>query len=297
MDREPMTGGSVAVLGGVGLGDSLIEMVFAQNALRCGYQTTIYSNVLIPLAAWFPHHRIVPLLASELMEAELAGYDRIISTHLPALPLSQQTLDRWVSYEQMCHNDRTMVENLMAISCRFFATDNPTADNGIVAPDGFVRRRFSNRVCIHPTSAEVHKNWLPERFLQLARRLAVAGFDIFFIMSAKELVLWQPIINDDFPLQGFADIADCAGFIYESGYFIGNDSGGAHLASCLGTPTVSIHGRKKKSRKWRPGWGESEVVTPMVNLIGSFLRQRYWKYFLPVISVERGFFKLVRKTV
>src|SRR5665647_2232789 len=195
MDSEPVNGGSVAILGGVGLGDSLIEMVFAQNALRCGYKTTMYSDVLSPLVAWFPQHRMLPAFSLERMEDELAEYDRIIATHLPAIPLSQQTLNRWVSYEQMCHDDRSMVENLMAISCQVFATDNPAADNGIVAPSRFARRRFPNRVCIHPTSAEVHKNWLPGRFFRLARRLAVAGFDIFFIMSEREIAEWRPIIN------------------------------------------------------------------------------------------------------
>jgi hypothetical protein len=296
MDREPFIGGSVAVLGGVGLGDSLIEMVFAQNALRCGYKTTIYSNVLFPLAAWFPEHQVLPVFPQERIVEELVGYDWIFASHFPEEQVGRQFHDRWVDYDRMCQDDRTQVENLVAISRQVLATDNPTAENGIVAPDRFVQRRFPNRVCLHPTSAEVNKNWLPERFLQLACRLAEAEFDVCFIMSAGEIAEWRPIIKDAYPLQGFADVADCAGFIYESGYFIGNDSGGAHLASCLGIPTVTIHGRTKKARKWKPGWGEIEVVTPRVNLIGSFLRQRYWKYFLPVISVERSFFKLVRRT-
>ncbi|MCI5220320.1 MAG: hypothetical protein D3914_14295, partial [Candidatus Electrothrix sp. LOE2] len=103
---------------------------------------------------------------------------------------------------------------------------------------------------------------------------------------------WQPIIADQFPLHSFAGVDQCAAFLYESGFFIGNDSGGGHLASCLDIPVLSIHGRKGKSRVWRPGWGQVEVVTPLLNLIGGSLRQHLWKYFLSVSAVERGFERL-----
>ncbi|MCI5138069.1 MAG: lipopolysaccharide heptosyltransferase family protein, partial [Candidatus Electrothrix sp. AR1] len=84
-------------------------------------------------------------------------------------------------------------------------------------------------------------------------------------------------------------------FLYESGFFIGNDSGGGHLASCLDIPVLSIHGRKGKSRVWRPGWGQVEVVTPLINVIGGSLRQHFWKYFLSVSAVERGFERLTKQ--
>jgi hypothetical protein len=294
MDREPVTCGSVAILGGHGLGDNLIQMVLAQNAVRCGYATTMYSDVLYPLAAWFPQHRMAPSLAPERLAKELVGYDWILAPELSEQPVSSRILDHWVGYERLCGDDQTHVANMVAISQRIFALDHPTAENGIVAPAHLARRRFPNRVCIHPTSAELSKNWLPERFLQLAQRLTAAGFAIFFIMSESESLVWRHIVNEAYPVLGFANVADCAEFIYESGYFIGNDSGGGHLASCLGIPTLSLHGRKGKARRWQPGWGAVKVVTPRFNLIGSYLRQRYWKYFLPVVAVERSFFSLVR---
>ena len=288
--------GAVAVLGGRGLGDNLIEMVLAQNALRCGYQATMFSTILFPLAGWFPQHRILPSLSQERLNTELTGYDWILEPKRPKQPVSQQVLDRWVNYEVLYRDDHSQVENMMAISRRVFSLDNPTDTNGITAPGHLRYRRFPDRVCIHPTSAEFSKNWLPERFVRLAHRLAARGFSVVFVMSEPETTVWEPVITGVFPLKGFSNVADCASFVYESGFFIGNDSGGGHLASCLGIPTVSIHGRKGKSIRWRPGWGEVEVVTPMINLVGSALRQHYWKYFLPVSSVERSFYRLARST-
>ena len=139
------------------------------------------------------------------------------------------------------------------------------------------------------------KNWLPQRFLKLAENLAASGFEVVFIMSAPEKLEWEQVIEDRFPLIGFDTVDGCAEFIYESGYFIGNDSGGGHLASNLNIPTLSIHGRRSKARDWQPGWGTVEVVSPFLNLIGSRLRQHYWKYFLSVKSVEKSFSRLVNR--
>ncbi len=285
---------AVAILGGIGLGDNLIEMVLAENALRCGYRTTMFSDVLFPLADWFPGHRIQPSLPLERLDETLSGYDWILEPKLPKKPVARQLQQRWVNYERMYRDDRTQVENMVAISRQVFALDTPTAANGMHAPGELVYRRFPERVCIHPTSAELSKNWLPTRFLHLGHKLTQAGFSVIFVMSAQEIAEWTGILNGAFPLQGFASVADCAGFVYESGFFIGNDSGGGHLASCLGIPTVSIHGRRGKAVRWRPGWGQVEVVTPLFNLVGSLLRQYSWKYLLPVGTVERSFHKLVK---
>ena len=291
---EPMRG-AVAILGGRGLGDNLIEMVLAENARRAGFRTTMYSDVLASLAEWFPGHRMLPSLPPERMEKELRGYDLILEPKPPRTVLDQAMLASWVDYGRMYRDDRSQVQNMVAISQQVFDLTVATAETGIVAPEGLIRRRFADRVCIHPTSAETSKNWLPKRFLRLGMRLSAAGFSIAFIMTRDECAAWRPIIGEAFPLHGFSNVAECAAFLYESGYFIGNDSGGGHLASCLGIPTLSIHGRKRKAVRWRPDWGAVEVVTPRINLIGSFLRQHYWKYMLPVGSVERGFFRLLHR--
>ncbi len=287
----------VAILGGKGLGDNLIEMVLAENARLAGWQADMFSSVLQPLARWFPHHDLYPSLHSEELSETLQQYDQILEPKPPPHPVCPEVSHRWLAYESLYRDDRTQVENMMAISQQVFAVSRPYPENGIAPPQRLGFRCHDKRVCIHPTSAEISKNWLPQRFLQLAQRLTEASYEVCFIMSAAEVPQWQAVIAETFPLQGFSSLEDCAAFIYESGYFIGNDSGGGHLASCLGIPTLSLHGRKRKAVRWQPGWGEVEVITPKINMIGGCFRQRYWKYLMPVGAVERGFMRLAHRTL
>lgn len=286
---------AIAVIGGQGLGDNLIEMVIANNAVLAGYRATMFSTILSGMTEWFPKVRILESLQPDRFDTDLVDYARIFWPNLPAGHVTNQAiLCRWVEYEPMYQKGNSQVENMVSISRQVLRLSKPVADNGIQAPAGLAWRRHPKRVCIHPTSAEVSKNWLPQRFVQLGKRLKRAGFEVCFIMSASEQAAWAPVIEKAFPLYGFPSVGECAAFTYESGFFIGNDSGGGHLASCLQIPTLSIHGRRAKARLWKPGWGKVEVITPRVNLIGSYLRQHYWKYFLSVTTVERRFHALVR---
>ncbi|PIE59921.1 MAG: hypothetical protein CSA32_01455 [Desulfobulbus propionicus] len=286
----------LAVLGGQGLGDNLIEMVLAENARRCGWKTTFYGSGLLSLASWFPGHCLEKTLPARAYNATLSRFERILSPLPPPSGLVHELQQRWMNYNDEMSPATTRVDNLATLSRRLFTTGDIGTGNGIVPPEELVPRRFLHRICLHPTSAELSKNWLPTRFFALGQRLEAQGFEVAIIMARDEYLEWKPLVNRRFPLHGFATVADCAAFVYESGYFIGNDSGGGHLASCLGVPTLSIHGRRGKAMAWRPGWGTVEVVTPTFNLVGSSLRQRAWKYLLSVGEVERRFFRLVRAT-
>ncbi|MCI5224687.1 MAG: hypothetical protein D3924_18965 [Candidatus Electrothrix sp. AR4] len=293
--EEDMAAGSVAVLGGQGLGDNLLELVLLENARLAGWQATMFSTRMCELSNWFPLHRFEPTVQAETADQALAGFQLILFPKSPWLGVGEAVAASWIDYGRMYQEHANRAEDMARISGEVFDLDEPTRINGIRPPASLQHRRHQRRVCIHPTSAETNKNWLPKRFLALAARLLTKGFEPVFIMSAAERQAWQPVIGESFPLHTFADVDQCAAFLYESGYFIGNDSGGGHLASCLDIPVLSIHGRKGKSRIWRPGWGLVEVVTPKINVIGGSLRQRLWKYFLSVSAVERGFERLVNR--
>ncbi len=288
---------SLAVVGGRRLGDNLIEMVLAENARRAGYRTVVFSTILLELADWFPGRRISPSL--DLDDAgnldELAGFSRILYPKPPREQVRDRVAGRWLAYGQVFAAHDTRVRAMVRVCREMLRLEQVTAENGIRPPSSLQWRKHGRRVCLHPTSAEESKNWPAARFSILAARLEQAGFEPVFIMSAAELEGWRPLLGDRFPVRGFASIADCAAFLYESGFFIGNDSGGGHLASCLHIPVLSIHGRRGKARQWRPGWGCVEVVTPTFNLIGSSLRQRCWKYFLTVRKVEQAFYRLTKQ--
>ena len=287
-----MRAGPVAVLGGQGLGDNLLEMVLLENARQAGLQVTMFCSRMCELSNWFPQHSLVASLQPEEREQALADFQLILFPKAPWPEASRSIADNWLNYDQLYRKNSNRAEDMAHISAQVFQLAQPTLSPGIRPPASLKHRRYQKRVCIHPTSAELSKNWLPQRFLALAERLQNKGFEPVFIMSSAEQQAWQPIIADRFPLHGFAAVDQCAAFLYESGFFIGNDSGGGHLASCLDVPVLSIHGRKGKAKVWRPGWGQVEVVTPLLNVIGGSLRQHLWKYFLSVAAVERGFTRL-----
>lgn len=288
--------GSVAIIGGQGLGDNLIEMILAENASRAGFQATMFCTRMCQLEHWFPKHRFLSTPDVESCEQLFTGYQYILWPQAAWSSVNREVAAHWIAYERMYRHGVTRAENMAHISRKVFNVDAPTRENGIKAPDGLRYRRYARRVCIHPTSAELSKNWLPERFLALGLRLQARGFQVVFIMSLAEVEAWKGVVGKRFPLHGFETVDACAAFVYESGYFIGNDSGGGHLASCLNIPTLSIHGRKGKARLWRPAWGQVEVVTPVMNVIGGSLRQYLWKYFLSIAAVERGFIRLLKRT-
>ena len=296
-----MRAGPVAVPGGQGLGDNLLEMVLLENGQRAGLQVTMFCSRMCELRSWFPQHTIAPTLQPEELNQTLADFQMILFPKaLPKTPWAgagagRAIADHWFDYGGLYRENVNRAEDMAHISSQVFELNQPTLSPEITPPASLKHRQYQKRVCIHPTSAELSKNWLPQRFLALAERLQTKGFDPVFIMSAGERKSWQPIIADRFPLYGFADVEQCATFVYESGFFIGNDSGGGHLASCLDVPVLSIHGRKGKARVWQPGWGQVEVVTPLLNVIGGSLRQHLWKYFLSVSAVERGFTRLVNR--
>jgi len=284
----------IALIGGPGLGDNLIQMVFVHNAHLADKNVTIFSNVMCQLKRWFPFWTIEPSLDKENFNRQLMKFEKIFSPAPPAPWAAKEIKQKWINYEEMFDPRINRVENIVLASRHFLKIQHPSQKNGIQIPKTLRWRHHQNRVILNPTSANEDKNWQPKKFIALAHRIKKQNMEPVFIMSKPELAQWESVINGQFPLHGFPNIDECAAFIYESGFFIGNDSGGGHLASNLNIPTLSIHGRKGKAQTWRPGWGTVVVVIPPINLIGGNLRQRHWKLFLTVNRVEKSFWELFK---
>lgn len=84
--------------------------------------------------------------------------------------------------------------------------------------------RPGRRVVIHCGAAQPVREWPRERFEEIARRLAAAGWDVDLIDSS---------LSDLDQLLARLAVAD---------RFIGNDSGPGHLAALLGVPTFTVFG-------------------------------------------------------
>ena len=56
---------SVVIIGGLGLGDNLVQMVLAENARRKGHEVTMLSNIMGEMESWFPDHVFLPSIQPE----------------------------------------------------------------------------------------------------------------------------------------------------------------------------------------------------------------------------------------
>ena len=82
----------------------------------------------------------------------------------------------------------------------------------------------------------------------------VASHDVQFVIAPHERERWRDLAALDIAAPHFANLHELACCVYESGWFIGNDSGIGHLASNLGIPSLSLFRRRRVAERWRPAW-------------------------------------------
>jgi len=135
------------------------------------------------------------------------------------------------------------------------------------------RRRI--RVVVHPGSGGrgENRNWPPSHFaalLDLLRRQSDAGVLLLEGPADEEAVRDTltaagrnaPVVVKDL------SVAQLAGLLVEAGYFVGNDSGVAHLAAAVGARTVAIFGATD-SAVWAPRGPRVRVLKPPTSADGS----------------------------
>jgi ADP-heptose:LPS heptosyltransferase len=110
----------------------------------------------------------------------------------------------------------------------------------VASPEGMI-------VAIHPGARKKMRQWKPERYAQIARRLHEQyGASVILLGGEGEELLLNEIENK----MGFAaalkscnlSLLDMAAVFSECCLFIGNDSGPGHIAAAVGCPTLSLFG-------------------------------------------------------
>ncbi|MDD2679415.1 MAG: lipopolysaccharide heptosyltransferase II [Candidatus Omnitrophica bacterium] len=115
-------------------------------------------------------------------------------------------------------------------------------------------------LAIHPAASCPSKIWPAERFATAADNLAQKyGFKILIVAGPKDLKLAEALVKNmrssAINLAGKTSVAQLASLLKRCTLFISNDSGPVHIASSLGTPVISIFGRKQAGlgpRRWGP---------------------------------------------
>jgi len=115
--------------------------------------------------------------------------------------------------------------------------------------------RSGRTAVIHAVAATPDKTWRADGFVAVARHLLDVGMEPVFIGAA----------NDD--LSAFAEfrtiqgapLAEIKSLLAGASFFVGNDSGPAHMAAAFGMPVVVIFGNSNPAI-WGPWRTTSEVV-------------------------------------
>ena len=115
---------------------------------------------------------------------------------------------------------------------------------------------------IHPAAAFATKQWAAEKFARVVEHLADRGFTSIAIAAPKEQELLEKLrAETSVQVATFAlSLPEVTALAARSRLFVGNDSGIAHIAAAVGTPSVVVFGSSNIAH-WRP-WNSApaEVV-------------------------------------
>lgn len=122
---------------------------------------------------------------------------------------------------------------------------------------------FPDFALIHPAAAFATKQWSPLKFGRIAEYLAARGLRRVAVASHVETGVLQSLKTASrVPIETYDDLSlpELTALASRAAIFIGNDSGIAHIAAAVGTPTVVVFGSSNREH-WRP-WTDApnEIV-------------------------------------
>lgn len=116
---------------------------------------------------------------------------------------------------------------------------------------------------LHPGASVAEKRWPAEGFGSVARALLGRGYAVAVTGSAAEGGLAR-VIRGQAPsavdLAGKTDLSVLISLVARAGVVISNDTGPAHLAYALRTPSVTLFGPTTDRRRWGPLDGGRHAV-------------------------------------
>jgi len=149
--------------------------------------------------------------------------------------------------------------------CRLLAESGipaDPADLALAAPPGPAGPGLAGpatTTLVHPGAASGARRWPVERFAAVARAELAAGRRVLVTGSEDERPLAlelarQAGLGEEAVLAGTTDLADLARVVAAAGRLVSGDTGVAHLATALGTPSVVLFGPTSPAR-WGPPAG------------------------------------------
>ena len=122
---------------------------------------------------------------------------------------------------------------------------------------------FGEFALLHPASAFATKEWEVGNFARVADYLAALGIKTIAVASPGEIDKLKALeAHSKVPILTFSDmpLPEITALAAKATLFVGNDSGIAHIAAAVNTPTVVIFGSSNRNH-WRP-WTDApnEIV-------------------------------------
>lgn len=119
-------------------------------------------------------------------------------------------------------------------------------------------------VVIQPGARYWFKAWPPERFAELADRVADRyGCQVLVAGTPQEAALAQTVVAQAkhrlISIAGLSRVRTLAALLKRSALFVGNDTGAMHIAAAVGTPVVGLFG-PSNPLEWGPRGGPAEVI-------------------------------------
>ncbi len=131
------------------------------------------------------------------------------------------------------------------------------------AINGRLPADISDFALLHPAAAFATKQWATENFARTAEFLASRGLRTVAVAASHESeVLKDLIAESKVQIVTYDDLSlpEITALASKARLFVGNDSGIAHIAAAVGTPSVVVFGSSNRNH-WRP-WTDApnEIV-------------------------------------
>jgi len=304
----------IAIITAEGLGDGLQMMVSAHHLKATGHNIVVYNKHLSGFRDCFKGFEFkypFNLEDANSYECILLEHDNSVKSKQVTAFLKESPLKKVIFIMNYCEKKhgpadssmycfdrkKTMLENIILGTQKMFSVENINHDNGILIPDHLKHRKNLQTVIIHPTASHPDKAWEKAKFIKLAKLLKSKGYKCIFVMTPAERKEWLFLEEIGFELPVINDLCSLAKIIYEAYAFIGNDSGPAHLASCLKLPVLVIGKRLQNLKYWKPDWHKSIIVSPsrhIPNFKFMRLREKKWKKWITPKAVFYKFDELIK---
>ena len=154
-------------------------------------------------------------------------------------------------------------EHEVARWCRLLAESGIPADPSdlrIAAPPAEVPAHLRGATLIHPGAASAARRWPSERFAAVARAERAAGRRVVVTAGPGEEPLARAVADGTgATVVTPADLEQLAALVAAAGRLVCGDTGVAHLATALGTPSVVLFGPVPPA-EWGPPPGGRHVA-------------------------------------